>query len=89
VADEWHGGERGDGRVALGRLADDAHHLRMAQVRRRLDRRDRRETDARVGHVLRDDRPDLLPQQLVDPIGSLAHPTVDLTPTTIVNQSLV
>ena len=49
--------ERGERRVALGRLADDADpDLGVAQVRRRLDARDRHEPDARIGHVPRDDR---------------------------------
>ena len=75
VPDERHRvPERGHARLALGRLADDADpDLGVAQVRRRLDRRDRREPDPRIRDVTRHDRPDLLPQELVDPIGSLAH----------------
>ena len=34
---------------------------------------DRGEPDPRIGHVPRRRSPDLLPQQLVDPLGSLAH----------------
>ena len=75
VAHERHrpaqGGQRG---IALGRLADDAHpDLGVAKIRRGLDRRDRREPDPRIGHVAGHDRADLLPQQLVDPLGPLAH----------------
>ena len=53
----------------------------MAQVRRRLDLGDRREPDPRIRDLTRDDRPDLLPQELVDPLGSLAHrPPAQLRP---------
>src|SRR5207344_1629595 len=66
--------QRGERLVALRGLADDAHpDLRMAEVRRRLDRGDRREPDPRIRDLPRDDLPDLLPQQLIDPLGSLAH----------------
>ena len=45
------------GRVALGRLADDAHpDLGVAQVRRRLDVGDRREPDPRIRDLPGDDR---------------------------------
>jgi len=75
VPDERHGmAERGNGRVAFGRLADDADpDLGVPQVRRRLDLRDRDEPDPRIRHVPRDDRADLLPQELVDAFCSLAH----------------
>ena len=39
----------------------------------RLDARDRREPDPRVRDLTADDRPDLLAEKLVDPLGSLAH----------------
>jgi hypothetical protein len=75
VTDERHGVlERGRGRLALRPLADDADpDLGMPQVGRRLDRRDRRESDPRIRHVPRDHSPDLLPQELIDPICPLAH----------------
>ena len=68
VADERHRPlQRGDRPAALGRLADDADpHLGVAQVWRRLDLRDGREPDARIRDIPSHDRPDLLPQQLVD-----------------------
>ena len=75
VPDERHGvAERGYGRIAFGRLADDADpDLGVPQVRRRLDLGDRDEPDPRIRHIPRDDRADLLPQELVDPFCSLAH----------------
>ena len=45
----------------------------MAKVRRRFDVGDRGEPDARVGDFSRQERRDLLPQQLVDSLGSLGH----------------
>ena len=48
--------------------------LRVAEVRRRLDRGDRGEPDPRIRDVPRDDRPDLLPQELIDPLGSSGSP---------------
>ncbi len=66
--------EGGDGLRALRRAADDADaDARMAQVRRRLDGGHGREADVRILDVLRQDAPDLLPQELVDPLGPLAH----------------
>ena len=78
VPDERHGvAERGHGGIAFGRLADDADpDLGVPQVRRRLDLGDRDEPDPRIRHVPRHDRADLLPQELVDPFGSLAHRTL-------------
>ena len=75
VPDERHGvAQRLDRGIAFGRLADDAHpDLGVAQVRGRLDLRDRDEPDPRIRHITRDDRADLLAEQLVDPFGSLAH----------------
>ena len=62
------------GGVALGRLADDADpDLGVAQVVGRLDTRDRREPDPRIRDLTTHDRPDLLAQELVDPLCSLAH----------------
>ena len=77
VPDERHGvAERLDRGVAFGRLADDAHpDLGVAQVLGRLDIRDRDEPDPRIRHVPRDDRADLLPEQLVDVVsGSAGSP---------------
>jgi hypothetical protein len=73
--DEGHrvleGRDRGN---ALGLTADDAHpDPGMPQVGRRLDVGDRREPDPRVPHFSRQDRPDLLPQQLIDPFRPLSH----------------
>ena len=80
VTDERHRVlERGDRGIALGRLADDADpDLGVAQVRRRLDRRDRGEPDPRIRDVTSDDRADLLPKELVDPLCSLAHRSAQL-----------
>ena len=77
VADERHRpAERLDGRRPLGRLADDADpDLGVPQVRRRLDARDRHEPDPRIRDIPSHDRRDLLPQELVDPFGALAHRT--------------
>ena len=66
--------------VALGLLADDADpDLGVPEVRRRLDLRDRDEPDPRVGDLAGQDRPDLLPQQLVDALGPLVHVTGTLS----------
>ena len=75
VPHERHGSlQRRHGLVALGRLADDADpDLGMPQVRGRFDLRDRREPDPRIRDIPGHDRPDLLPQQLVNAICSLAH----------------
>src|SRR4051794_16824898 len=75
VADERHRVTQSlDGCIALGRLADDAHpHLRVTEIRCGLDLGDRDEPDPRIRHIAADDRPDLLPQQLVDALRSLAH----------------
>ena len=78
VADERHRvAQRGDRRVALGRLADHADpDLGMAQVLRGLDRRDRGKADPRIRDLPGQDRPDLLPQQLIHSLSSLAHPWI-------------
>ena len=75
VANERHGPLQGhDGPLAFLRLADDADpDLGVAQVRCRLDLRDRHEADARIGDIARDDGADLLPQQLVDSVRSLGQ----------------
>ena len=75
VADERHRvTQRLDRGIALGGLADDADpDLGMPKVRRRFDLGDGDEADPWVGDVPRHDRADLLPKQLVDPLGSLAH----------------
>ena len=77
VADERHRvAQRRDRRVALGRLADDADpDLGVAQVLRGLDDGDRGEADPRIRDLPRQDRADLLPQQFVDALCSLAHAT--------------
>ena len=75
VPDERHRPpERRERCLAFRRLADDADpDLGMAQVRRRLDVGDRDEADPRVGDLAGQDRPDLLAQELVDPVGALRH----------------
>ena len=74
VADEPHRVlERAERLLPVGPAADHAHpDLRVAEVRRRLDVGDRHEPDPRVGDLLREERADLLAQELVDAIGSLA-----------------
>lgn len=75
VPHERHRPAKGrDRRITLGGLTDDAHpDLGMPQVGRGLDRGDRGKPDTRVSDVPGHDRPDLLPEQLVNPLGSLAH----------------
>jgi len=75
VADERHRvAESSQGGLALGRLTDHTDpNLRVTQVVGRLDARDRREPDPRIRDLTTDDRPDLLPEKFVDPLGSLAH----------------
>ena len=75
VADERHRpAERLHGRGPFRGLPDDADpDLRVAQVRRRLDARDRHEPDPRIRDIASHDRRDLLSQKLVDLFGSLAH----------------
>ncbi len=45
----------------------------MPQVGRRLHAGDGREPDPRVSNLLGEERADLLPEQLVDALGALAH----------------
>ena len=60
--------------LPLRGLPDEAHpDPGRAQVRRRLDVGDGHEPDPRILDVLRQDRPDLLPQQLIDPISPCRH----------------
>src|SRR3954447_10080179 len=75
VPDERHRvTQRRDRGIALGRLPDDAHpDLGVAEVGRRLDLGDRDEPDPRIRHIPTDDLADLLPQELVDTLCSLAH----------------
>jgi len=75
VPDERHGpSERGDRRVALGGLADDADpDLGVPKIRGRLDLGDRGEPHPRIGDLARHDLADLLPKQLVHALRPLAH----------------
>jgi hypothetical protein len=75
VPDERHSvTQRRDGGISFSRLPDDAHpDLGVAEVGRRLDLGDGDEPDTRIRHIPTDDLADLLPQELVDPLGSLAH----------------
>ena len=83
VTDERHrplqGGDRG---VAFGGLADDADpHLGVAEVARRLDLRDRDETHPGIGDIAGHDGTDLLPEEFVDPVGTLGHEPAGLSST--------
>jgi hypothetical protein len=64
-------GEAGGSLVRLADLADP--DLGVTQVGHRLDVGDRREPDRGIVDILGEDRPDLLAQQRVDPIGPLGH----------------
>jgi hypothetical protein len=45
----------------------------MPKIRGRLDLGDRREPDPWIGDLAGDDLPDLLSEQLVDPVSPLTH----------------
>ena len=75
VPDERHRPAHRDDRrtAALGRADDADADLRVAEVGLRLDARDRGEPDPRVVDLLRQDRPDLLAEELVDPVRPGRH----------------
>ncbi len=52
------------------------HTLAWRRSGVRLDIGDRHEPDARIRDVPRQDRPDLLAQELIDPVRPLAHRTL-------------
>ncbi len=75
VANEGHGVlERPDRFGPLGRAADDAHpDPGVGQIGGRLDPGHGGEADPGILHVAREKSSDLLPEQLVDPIGPSRH----------------
>ena len=67
--------ERRDRALSLRVAADDAHpDAGVAEVGRGLDGGHGREADPRVGDLALEHRADLLAEQLIQPLGALAHP---------------